>query len=575
VSSIFISYRRADSAAICGRIYDRLVAAFGRDAIFKDVDSIPLGTDFAQYIGSILAQCAAQVVVIGPRWLSLADESGRRRLDDPGDYVRLEVEGALRRGIPVVPVLVDGATMPPVDHLPPSLQQLARLPSLPVRPDPDFGADVQRLVAALARWAPARPASPGWAPGAMQPGAMQPGAMQPGASRPGPYPPRPGPATPGSYAPTVPGPAAQPYHPYAPPAPYANYAPGAPPSSTYGAYGRSPQEVAAKRARRWFITIAGVVAALVLIVAGVSVAYLRSAAGTVPYLGGSQLWDVVAAGPGRYWAVGSEGAILRTQGGGWVVEDSPTHTLLRGVAMTANGAAGWAVGDNGAIVRYSGGKWTAYPAVTTVNLWTVAVTPDGSEGWAGGEKGVILHYAGGSWSVWRQDDGDFSLVAFAVNSPTDAWMSDGGGVLFHYDGTQWSDYADSADILRFAMASSTDGWAVGTSGILRYDGAAWRAVPAPAGLEQYTSLDGLALPTPSEGWAAGSGANRSYILHYTGGAWTLYPGTAGLGLGSTLYLRGLAMGSPGEGWIVAQNGAMLRCQNGVWSVFCPAGRCAS
>ena len=151
MSTVFISYRRDDSAAICGRLYDRLIGFFGRDAIFKDVDSIPLGTDFEQYIGSFIQRSAAQLVLIGPRWLSIPDASGGRRLDDPHDVVRLEVEMALRRGIAVIPVLVLGAAMPSAEQLPPGLRPLAALPPVQMRLDPDFDGDVWQLAQILGR----------------------------------------------------------------------------------------------------------------------------------------------------------------------------------------------------------------------------------------------------------------------------------------------------------------------------------------------------------------------------------------------------------------------------------------
>lgn len=157
MSSIFISYRRDDSADTCGRIYDHLVASFGRDTVFKDVDSIPLGVNFDEHISRVLQQCAVVLAVIGPRWLDIRDERGRR-LDDPADLVRRELEAALQRGIPVIPALVQGARMPGGAELPPSLRALSLHNGLAVRRDPDFGHDMQRLVTAVQRWvSPAGP----------------------------------------------------------------------------------------------------------------------------------------------------------------------------------------------------------------------------------------------------------------------------------------------------------------------------------------------------------------------------------------------------------------------------------
>jgi hypothetical protein len=149
MSKIFISYRRSDSEDVAGRIFDYLRQNFRRDQLFKDVDSIPPGEDFRTAITDIVQSCDVAVVIIGRGWLTATNSKGGRRLDDPDDFVRLEVEGALSRKIPVVPVLVGGAEMPPSDALPPSLQPLVFRNAVRVRPDPDFRNDVGRLVRAL------------------------------------------------------------------------------------------------------------------------------------------------------------------------------------------------------------------------------------------------------------------------------------------------------------------------------------------------------------------------------------------------------------------------------------------
>jgi hypothetical protein len=152
IMKIFISYRREDSADISGRIYDRLADHFGDAAVFKDVDDIPLGVNFKTYLNDIVKQCAIELVVIGPQWLDVTDRSGRRRLDDPTDFVRMEVEAALRRGIPVIPLLVQGASMPGQDRLPSSLAEFSYRNGIPVRPDPDFHRDMNRLMRDLEKY---------------------------------------------------------------------------------------------------------------------------------------------------------------------------------------------------------------------------------------------------------------------------------------------------------------------------------------------------------------------------------------------------------------------------------------
>jgi hypothetical protein len=146
---IFMSYRRSDSADIVGRIYDRLVQEFGRNAIFKDVDSIPLGIDFKGYLDKTVSDCSVLLAVIGDHWLDAIDDSGKKRLEDPGDFVRIEIESALEQGIAVIPLLVRGAQMPEEEDLPSSLKSLVYRNGIPVRPDPDFHRDMDRLISAL------------------------------------------------------------------------------------------------------------------------------------------------------------------------------------------------------------------------------------------------------------------------------------------------------------------------------------------------------------------------------------------------------------------------------------------
>lgn len=123
---IFINYRRDDSGAAAGRLYDRFVQHFDRDKVFMDVDGLAPGVDFVKTLEGQLANCSACIAVIGPHWTSIKGPDGTRRLDNPADYVRIELEAALGRDIPVVPVLVDGAEMPRASDVPASLAKLLR-----------------------------------------------------------------------------------------------------------------------------------------------------------------------------------------------------------------------------------------------------------------------------------------------------------------------------------------------------------------------------------------------------------------------------------------------------------------
>jgi hypothetical protein len=147
---IFMSYRREDTSWAAVSLFDRLADHFGRDKIFKDVDSIGLGEDFAQTITTAVESCDALLALIGNQWLMVTDQNGRRRLDNPSDFVRLEIEAALTRGVLVIPVLIDGALMPREDQLPESLAPLTRRQALELNPN-RFGSDFQRLLPVLNR----------------------------------------------------------------------------------------------------------------------------------------------------------------------------------------------------------------------------------------------------------------------------------------------------------------------------------------------------------------------------------------------------------------------------------------
>ena len=146
---VFISYRRDDSLELVGRIYDRLVDHFGRRTIFKDMDSIQIGDDFRTALDSKVGRADVLLAVIGDRWLTITGADGKRRLDNPQDFVRLEIETALQRNIVVIPLLVRNARIPDATDLPVGLDQLSFRNGLSIRPDPDFHNDMDRLIKAI------------------------------------------------------------------------------------------------------------------------------------------------------------------------------------------------------------------------------------------------------------------------------------------------------------------------------------------------------------------------------------------------------------------------------------------
>jgi hypothetical protein len=147
--SIFISYRRADSEHVVGRLYEHLTDKLGEKAVFKDIDKIAAGRDFRREIEAALEACRVFICVIGKAWPGPSD-GGTRRIDDPGDFVRVEVETALKRGLSIIPVLVGGLDRLPSDFFSDRLSELAYRQGLRLRPDPDFRGDVEHLMASIA-----------------------------------------------------------------------------------------------------------------------------------------------------------------------------------------------------------------------------------------------------------------------------------------------------------------------------------------------------------------------------------------------------------------------------------------
>ncbi|HET9731022.1 MAG TPA: PASTA domain-containing protein [Acidimicrobiia bacterium] len=150
---VFLSYRREDAAGYAGRLFDALVAKFRHDNVFMDIDTISPGSDFVDVIDEALEGCDVLLALIGPRWLSATGANGHRRLDNPEDFVRLEIEGALARGIRVIPLLVGGAEAPSSQELPESLAPLARRHAFDIS-DRRWPQDVAELVHVLERIEP-------------------------------------------------------------------------------------------------------------------------------------------------------------------------------------------------------------------------------------------------------------------------------------------------------------------------------------------------------------------------------------------------------------------------------------
>jgi TIR domain len=145
--SVFISYRREDSAETAGRLYEHLTSSLGIKAVYKDVDSNEPGGDFRSQLEQSLNACQVFLCVMGDRWAGPAADG--RSIDNPEDFVRIEVETALRRDIPTIPVFVRRTNMPAPDFFPQSLRDLAYRQGLPLRPDPDFRNDMKQLISSV------------------------------------------------------------------------------------------------------------------------------------------------------------------------------------------------------------------------------------------------------------------------------------------------------------------------------------------------------------------------------------------------------------------------------------------
>ena len=143
---IFISYRRSDSAYAAGILANRIQDRFGEDSVFMDVDDIPLGVDFRQHILYEVARCNVLLVLIGDSWISISDDHGKRRIDDPNDYVRLEIGTALSRDIPVIPILLGNASLPKVNELPSQIKPLAFRNAAEVRSGRDLWRHVESVI---------------------------------------------------------------------------------------------------------------------------------------------------------------------------------------------------------------------------------------------------------------------------------------------------------------------------------------------------------------------------------------------------------------------------------------------
>ena len=147
---LFLCYRREDTQDIAGRLHDRLVAKYGPECVFMDIDSVPLGIDFVEHVAEQIRKCSAVIVMIGKQWQTIKDKKRRRRLDIEDDLVRAEIRAALQQNIPVIPVTVQNAAMPQGETLPDDIRLLARRNGIELSAT-RWRTDVERLIRELDR----------------------------------------------------------------------------------------------------------------------------------------------------------------------------------------------------------------------------------------------------------------------------------------------------------------------------------------------------------------------------------------------------------------------------------------
>jgi hypothetical protein len=157
--TIVLSYRRDDSKWIAGRIFDRLEGHYGRGNVFMDIDTIPVGLDFREYLQESLDRCDILLAVVGPRWLG-TDEHGHHAIAEETDWVRIEIETALAKKIPVIPILIDRLRMPKASDLPETLRDFAFRQAAEVDSGVDFRSHMERLIRSMDQYLQGRSAAP-------------------------------------------------------------------------------------------------------------------------------------------------------------------------------------------------------------------------------------------------------------------------------------------------------------------------------------------------------------------------------------------------------------------------------
>jgi len=487
MDTVFISYRRADSADICGRISEKLAGYFGKDHVFKDVDSLLPGALFRDTIAQIIPQSTAEIVIIGPDWLTVTDEHGRRRLDDSNDLVLLEVEMGLRNRLPMLVLLVNGLEALPIADLPGSLQGLADAQTFVIRNNADFSSDVQMVINAIVSLGLVQArkhrqrrqrrvrVSVNIATAIFIGIAILTGL--------------------GIYIiSTVTNKLAEPY---------------LPPTNDRRLYAVAPLS----NGDAWAV--------------GNDIEYEHNGSWQALALP-KNLYDmhgITMLSKDEGWAVGYSGAIIHYHNRQWQSVKSVNNADLNSITSLPDGEV-WAVGKasegQGTILHLTAsGTWQAVSSPVGADLMQIDMV-SATDGWITGTNATLLHYDGNSWLDVPNPK---AISMLSMISATDGWGTDGGN-MYHYINGLWypvpitnavtnSNYAGIDSLVALPNGEC---WALSSKGyhstIYHEKDNSWQEATSKDGIEA------MAIVSPIEGWAVG---DKDLHISLHNGVWSTTP----------------------------------------------------
>lgn len=495
MGGIFVSYRRHDSAAMTLIVVRELKKRYCTTKMFYDADPETraqlLGANLPKVLVEKLRESTVALIVIGRDWLDQRDSSGRRRLDDPNDYVRLEVQTALRLsnedGLVVVPLLVDGASMPLADSLPPDLVDLTRLGGWQIDlARTEFGIRVMSgLFQRLDQYFPVCRGRDTDTPVRI-------------TSREPQHQPTVAVGNTMSYLVTLLIAALvlyllQTFHVLG----------GAQPGSKDALFSIS----ATSPTQAWAVGDNG------------SIMHLSGGDWSkVPSPTKVHLNAVFMVSDRQGWAVGGDpggtGTVLYFGGATWYMVPGVVSAPLCGLYMVS-GSVGWAVGWDGVILRYLNGKWLPYGQSPTTQILRSVYMSSATEGWAVGDGGEILRYSGNHWMEARRPTVS-DLYSVVEDSAGEGWAVGSRGTLLQLLGEEWIPRvgATTSTLSGVAMLPNGEDWAVGQYGSLEhYVSGDWQLVQSPT----RASLFAVVALTYSQALAVG---DHGTILRYVDEAWT-------------------------------------------------------